>query len=127
MVSRNLSKTFQNMQKYEYPFIDEKDPKKNKMIPLILGKRQVEYTRGNCGIFLYWHGRLIEVTPSISRCQYSFFIAHHRLFFMLCIAGLRLMMLVCVQLHAVKSLKNWNGWSCWDECAGLQESGGDGA
>lgn len=66
VVSRNLAKNIQNMQKFEYPFVHEKDPKKNKMIPLTLGKRQAEYNRGNCGIFLYWHGRLIEVTLSLS-------------------------------------------------------------
>lgn len=54
----------ENLKRFEYPFVDEKDPKKRKNIQLTLGKRQVEYNRGNCGIFLYWHGRLIEVLIS---------------------------------------------------------------
>lgn len=61
MISRNLAKTFHDREVIEYPFLHEKDPRKNKQIPLTLGKREVEYNRGNCGIFLYWHGRLIEV------------------------------------------------------------------
>ena len=61
VISRNLVKTFQKVEVYAYPFIHEKDPRKNRKIPLTLGKRELEYKRGNCGIFLYWHGRLIEV------------------------------------------------------------------
>lgn len=30
-------------------------------IQLTLGRSNVEWDRMNCGIFLYWHGRLIEV------------------------------------------------------------------
>jgi hypothetical protein len=32
-----------------------------KSIQLTLGRSKVERDRMNCGIFLYWHGRLIEV------------------------------------------------------------------
>ena len=32
-----------------------------KPIQLTLGRSTVEFDRTNCGIFLYWHGRLIEV------------------------------------------------------------------
>lgn len=31
-----------------------------KKVELTLGRSQAERDRGNCGIFLYWHGRLIE-------------------------------------------------------------------
>ncbi|XP_057869324.1 uncharacterized protein LOC131076262 isoform X2 [Cryptomeria japonica] len=31
-----------------------------KNVELTLGRSQVEKERGNCGMFLYWHGRLIE-------------------------------------------------------------------
>lgn len=71
MIAKNLATTLQNKRKYEYEFIHEKDPNKKKMIPLTLGKSQLEYERGNCGIFLYWHGRLIEVSPS-SDANHSF-------------------------------------------------------
>lgn len=30
-------------------------------ILLTLGRSKVEWDRTNCGVFLYWHGRLIEV------------------------------------------------------------------
>jgi len=30
-------------------------------VELILGFSQLEWERANCGMFLYWHGRLIEV------------------------------------------------------------------
>jgi hypothetical protein len=30
-------------------------------IHLTLGRSDVEWGRVNCGVFLYWHGRLIEV------------------------------------------------------------------
>lgn len=33
----------------------------DKPVELTLGFRHVEYERGNCGIFLYWHKRLIQV------------------------------------------------------------------
>ncbi|KAF3773627.1 hypothetical protein EJ110_NYTH54964 [Nymphaea thermarum] len=32
-----------------------------KPVRLTLGRSQTEWKRRNCGIFLYWHGRLIEV------------------------------------------------------------------
>lgn len=32
---------------------------------LTLGRSKVEWDRTNCGIFLYWHGRLIEVRLAI--------------------------------------------------------------
>lgn len=31
---------------------------------LTLGRSKVEWERMNCGMFLYWHGRLIEVISS---------------------------------------------------------------
>ncbi|CAI9110432.1 OLC1v1010448C1 [Oldenlandia corymbosa var. corymbosa] len=31
-----------------------------KTVKLILGRSQLEWEQANCGIFLYWHGRLIE-------------------------------------------------------------------
>ncbi|KAL3527320.1 hypothetical protein ACH5RR_011976 [Cinchona calisaya] len=31
-----------------------------KTVQLILGRSQLEWEQANCGIFLYWHGRLIE-------------------------------------------------------------------
>ncbi|KAH9302356.1 hypothetical protein KI387_013939, partial [Taxus chinensis] len=37
-----------------------KDVLKGKNVELTLGRSQEERERGNCGIFLYWHGRLIE-------------------------------------------------------------------
>ncbi|WVZ79373.1 hypothetical protein U9M48_026955 [Paspalum notatum var. saurae] len=36
-----------------------------KAILLTLGRSKVEWDRTNCGIFLYWHGRLIEVRLSV--------------------------------------------------------------
>lgn len=33
-----------------------------KRVHLILGFSQLEWEQANCGIFLYWHGRLIEVS-----------------------------------------------------------------
>ncbi|XP_019172421.1 PREDICTED: MORC family CW-type zinc finger protein 3-like [Ipomoea nil] len=38
----------------------EKDTILEKPVRLILGRNQIEWERANCGIFLYWHGRLIE-------------------------------------------------------------------
>ncbi|PON44822.1 Zinc finger, CW-type [Parasponia andersonii] len=37
-----------------------------KRIPLALGRSQLEWERANCGIFLYWHGRLIEAYKRVS-------------------------------------------------------------
>jgi hypothetical protein len=37
-----------------------------KTIKLTLGMSNVEYERMNCGIFLYWHGRLIEVRIDVN-------------------------------------------------------------
>ena len=54
----------ENLKRFEYPFVDEKYPKKRENIQLTMGIRQVEYNRGNCGIILYWHGRPIEVLTS---------------------------------------------------------------
>jgi hypothetical protein len=34
-------------------------------ILLTLGRSKVEWDRTNCGIFLYWHGRLIEVRLAV--------------------------------------------------------------
>jgi len=36
-----------------------------KVVQLTLGRSQVEWERMNGGIFLYWHGRLIEVSFSL--------------------------------------------------------------
>lgn len=33
-----------------------------KRVQLTLGRSQLEWEQANCGIFLYWHGRLIEVS-----------------------------------------------------------------
>lgn len=71
VISRNLAKTFHDREVIEYPFLHEKDPRKNKQIPLTLGKREVEYNRGNCGIFLYWHGRLIEAYKRVGAMVHS--------------------------------------------------------
>eukprot|EP01018_Ginkgo_biloba_P032287 Gb_09120 [translate_table: standard] len=38
-----------------------KDVLMDKNVELTLGRSQEERERGNCGIFLYWHGRLIEL------------------------------------------------------------------
>ena len=38
-----------------------KDVLLDKTVELTLGRSEEERKRGNCGIFLYWHGRLIEV------------------------------------------------------------------
>ncbi|KAJ9557553.1 hypothetical protein OSB04_012167 [Centaurea solstitialis] len=37
-----------------------------KPVQLILGHSQLDLEQGNCGIFLYWHGRLIEVILDIA-------------------------------------------------------------
>ena len=37
-----------------------------KQVELTIGRVQAEKDRGNCGIFLYWHGRLIEVSKTLS-------------------------------------------------------------
>jgi hypothetical protein len=43
-----------------------------KTIQLTLGRSKIEWERANCGIFLYWHGRLIEVSicpfGKLSKC-----------------------------------------------------------
>jgi hypothetical protein len=36
-----------------------------KQVELTIGRIQAERDRGNCGIFLYWHGRLIEVADTL--------------------------------------------------------------
>ncbi|XP_024389114.1 uncharacterized protein [Physcomitrium patens] len=69
--TRNLAKTLQNVERFQYHFVHEKDPIKNKLIPLTLGKLQIEYDRGNCGIFLYWHGRLIEAYKRVGDMVHS--------------------------------------------------------
>ncbi|KAG0605194.1 hypothetical protein M758_9G038700 [Ceratodon purpureus] len=71
VISRNLARTFKDVEVYHYPFIHEKDPTKNKTIPLTLGKREVEFNRANCGIFLYWHGRLIEAYRRVGAMVHS--------------------------------------------------------
>ena len=47
-----------------------------KTIQLTLGRSTVEFDRTNCGVFLYWHGRLIEVglTVTIFNCLLTDFI-----------------------------------------------------
>ncbi|KAG6550178.1 hypothetical protein Mapa_008136 [Marchantia paleacea] len=42
-----------------------------KLIELTLGRSSVEYNRGNCGIFLYWHGRLIEAYKRVGGMVHS--------------------------------------------------------
>ncbi|BBN19872.1 MORC family CW-type zinc finger protein [Marchantia polymorpha subsp. ruderalis] len=42
-----------------------------KVIELTLGRSSVEYNRGNCGIFLYWHGRLIEAYKRVGGMVHS--------------------------------------------------------
>jgi len=69
--TRSLTNKMENLKRFEYPFVDEKDSKKRKNIQLTLGKRQVEYNRGNCGIFLYWHGRLIEAYRRVGAMVHS--------------------------------------------------------
>ncbi|KAG0499146.1 hypothetical protein HPP92_003837 [Vanilla planifolia] len=40
-------------------------------IELILGQSQVEWERMNCGIFLYWNGRLIEAYKRVGCMKYN--------------------------------------------------------
>lgn len=47
-----------------------KDTVAGKKVELTLGISQEERDRGNCGIFLYWHGRLIEVF-SVTQIMYK--------------------------------------------------------
>ncbi|KAJ0482231.1 hypothetical protein HanRHA438_Chr13g0609561 [Helianthus annuus] len=49
--SRPLAK-FLNKTSIENGFVSEKP------VQLILGHSQLDLEQGNCGIFLYWHGRL---------------------------------------------------------------------
>ncbi|CAM6012481.1 unnamed protein product [Sphagnum balticum] len=56
-----LAESLHKTQRFQFPFVSESGPRKaEKMIELTLGFRQEEYNLGNCGVFLYWHGRLIE-------------------------------------------------------------------
>ncbi|KAI3668910.1 hypothetical protein L6452_40127 [Arctium lappa] len=42
-----------------------------KPVQLILGHSQLDLEQGNCGFFLYWHGRLIEVAlAETDNCQF---------------------------------------------------------
>jgi hypothetical protein len=61
-----LAESLHKTQRFQFPFVSESGPQKaEKMIELTLGFRQEEYNLGNCGVFLYWHGRLIEVLVSL--------------------------------------------------------------
>lgn len=42
-----------------------------KPIQLTLGRNQLEWERVNCGIFLYWHGRLIEAYKRVGGTIYN--------------------------------------------------------
>ncbi|KAA8532097.1 hypothetical protein F0562_006761 [Nyssa sinensis] len=42
-----------------------------KPVQLTLGRCQLEWEQANCGIFLYWHGRLIEAYKRVGRMIHS--------------------------------------------------------
>ncbi|KAI3668913.1 hypothetical protein L6452_40130 [Arctium lappa] len=42
-----------------------------KPVQLILGHSQLDLEQGNCGIFLYWHGRLIEAYKRVGSMIYN--------------------------------------------------------
>ncbi|XAR73660.1 hypothetical protein NMG60_11007701 [Bertholletia excelsa] len=42
-----------------------------KPVELILGRCQIEWEQANCGIFLYWHGRLIEAYKRVGGMIHS--------------------------------------------------------
>ncbi|MCL7045698.1 hypothetical protein MKW94_021723, partial [Papaver nudicaule] len=44
---------------------------KGKPVQLTLGRNQLEWDRMNCGIFLYWHGRLIEAYKRVGGMVHS--------------------------------------------------------
>jgi hypothetical protein len=70
-----LAESLHKTQRFQFPFFSESGPRKaEKMIELTLGFRQEEYNLGNCGVFLYWHGRLIEVLSLYSWAQEDGFI-----------------------------------------------------
>lgn len=48
-----------------------KDVLLDKTVELTLGRSQEERERGNCGIFLYWHGRLIEAYKRVGGMIHS--------------------------------------------------------
>lgn len=50
----------------------EKGTIMDKTIQLTLGRSQIEWERMNGGIFLYWHGRLIEVGFCLELLDKSF-------------------------------------------------------
>lgn len=48
-----------------------KDVLLGKTVELTLGRSQEERERGNCGVFLYWHGRLIEAYKRVGGMIHS--------------------------------------------------------
>ncbi|XP_059644308.1 uncharacterized protein LOC132286071 isoform X2 [Cornus florida] len=47
-----------------------------KPVQLTLGRCQLELEQANCGVFLYWHGRLIEAYKRVGRMIHSADIGH---------------------------------------------------
>lgn len=69
-----------------------------KRVHLTLGRSQLEFEQANCGIFLYWHGRLIEVNFCFMMLLYPFFTACDICF------------LVCFHLSSLMTLEPIELW-----------------
>lgn len=79
-----------------------------KAVQLTLGCSQLEWEEANCGIFLYWHGRLIEVSnghpflpPSLFRTgDVCYF------FFLLTVVHNFILLFYCCHIHSLTPFRN---------------------
>lgn len=80
-----------------------------KPVQLTLGRCQLEWEQANCGIFLYWHGRLIEVSFSFTcNCTLLIFYCSWALVFTLYYSVAPRKLWIINQLHgAIMSFNNF--------------------